>query len=51
MTKEEYKLYKEFFDYWKNKNMKGVCTPMVIGFKEDLEELLKKINNTLDCRE
>lgn len=41
----------EFFDYWKSKKMSGVCTPMVIGFKKDLENLLEKINKELDCRE
>lgn len=51
MTKDEWKKYKEFFDYWKNKKMSGVCTPMVIGFKKDLEELLEKINKELDRRD
>lgn len=51
MTKEEIKQYNEFMEYWKNKKMNGVCTPMIIGFKEDLEELLKKISKELDCRE
>mgnify|MGYP003300503319 CR=1 FL=1 len=51
MNNEEWKKYKEFFDYWKNKKMSSVCTPMVIGFKKDLEDLLEKINKELDCRD
>ena len=51
MTKDEWKKYKEFFDYWKNKKMSSVCTPMVIGFKKDLEELLEKMNKELDRRD
>ena len=51
MNKIEWAKYNDFFNYWGEDNLKRVCTPMLFGFKEDLEKLLRKINYILDCRD
>lgn len=52
MSKWEFHFYTAFMNYWKNiLDIESRDTTMLIGFKNDLEMLLAKVNKELRKRD